>query len=138
MKRSLPATMSSTLQRSLALFGMNIRIARLKRGITAAEMATLLGIHRTTYSRVEAGDPMVALGIYAKVLETLGFDDSFSELASPFADREGQILDLQRVPKRARSVRRSLPRPARINRLPDRTVRIGILAVMSGPAGIWG
>jgi branched-chain amino acid transport system substrate-binding protein len=131
-------TMSSSLQRSLAQFGTNIRIARLKRGITAAELATLVGIHRTTYTRVEAGDPMVAMGIYAGVLEMLGLDTAFGDLASPFADREGQILDLQRVPKRARAVRRSLPAPARISRRADRTLRIGILAVMSGPAGIWG
>lgn len=138
MKRSLPTTLSSSLQRSLAHLGMNIRIARLKRGITAAEMAALNGIHRTTYARVEAGDPMVALGIYATVLEVLGFDTPLGELASPFADREGQLLDLQRVPKRARKSRPSLPNPARISRRPERAVRIGILAVMSGPAGIWG
>lgn len=138
MKRSLAETMSSSMQRSLAHFGMNIRIARLKRGITAAEMAELIGTHRTTYSRVEAGDPMVSLGIYANVLEVLGLETSFAELASPFADREGQLLDLQRVPKRARAARRALPRPTRIGRAPERAVRIGILAVMSGPAGIWG
>jgi ABC-type branched-subunit amino acid transport system substrate-binding protein len=80
---------------------------------------------------------MVALGIYANALATLGFDTTFGELASPFADREGQILDLQRVPKRARLTRQPLPAPARIPRCPDRTLRIGVLAVMSGPAGIW-
>jgi len=128
------------IQRALVKFGSNIRIARLKRNITAAQMAEMMGIHRSTYSRVEAGDPSVALGVYAGALSILGFDPSFASLADPFDDREGLSLDLQRLPKRASaSARRSAgrSRSARPSVTPD-VLRIGVMGSMSGPAGVWG
>ena len=72
MKRNVSSHMPTSVLRSLEQFGADIRIARLKRNLTAAQLASALQVHRTTLSRVEAGDPMVALGIYAGVLHALG------------------------------------------------------------------
>lgn len=141
MKRELADTMPPSIQRSLEKFGADIRIARIKRDLTAAQMADWIGIHRTTFGRVEAGDPMVALGIYAKALYALGLGTPFGEIVDPRRDEEGLLLDLQRLPQR---VRRQTRRPIRfkLNRLsaPNRenVVRVGVLAVMSGPAAPWG
>jgi branched-chain amino acid transport system substrate-binding protein len=134
------------VSRSLEKFGSDIKIARLKRGLTADQLAGSLGIHRTTYSRLEAGDPMVAIGTYANALYALGFGAPLDDLVDPRRDDEGMLMDLQRLPKRARArkgqpFRFSLlgadPRAPRIASS-DRTVCIGVLGVMSGPAGFWG
>lgn len=140
MKRALARLLSSDVQHSLAKFGADIRIARLKRNLTAAQMASALQVHRSTYGRVEAGDPMVALGIYASALAALGFRLPFAELVDPRHDEQGLLLDLQRLPKRARPqrhrpIRHTVARPAHA---PEPVVRIGVLGVMSGPAAAWG
>jgi branched-chain amino acid transport system substrate-binding protein len=141
MKRELADTMPPSIQRSLEKFGADIRIARIKRDLTAAQMADWIGVHRSTFGRVEAGDPMVALGVYAKALYALGLGTPFGELVDPRRDEEGLLLDLQRLPKR---VRQQTQRPFRFappklsGPRGDRTLRIGVLAVMSGPAAPWG
>lgn len=140
MKRDLSPGLPPPLQRSLEKFGSDIRIARLKRNLTAARMADALQVHRSTYGKLEAGDPMVALGLYAKALYALGLGTPFAALADPFCDEQGLLLDLQRLPQRARTERKPRFRHAmpRLGATPERTVRVGVLAVMSGPAAPWG
>jgi branched-chain amino acid transport system substrate-binding protein len=140
MKRELSPNLPSSVRRSLEKLGADIRIARLKRNLTAGRMAEGLQIHRSTYGRIEAGDPMVALGIYANALHALGLGTPLSEIADPRRDEQGLLLDLQRLPKRARSKRK---RPFRytmpgLSAKSEHVVRIGVLAVMSGPAAPWG
>jgi hypothetical protein len=61
-----------------------------------------LGVSRSTYVRVEKGDPTVAMGVYAMALFVLGFGDAFAELVDASGDQEGLLLEAQRVPKRVR------------------------------------
>ena len=140
MKRDLSLHLSPSVLRSLERFGADIRIARLKRNITAAHLAAALGVHRSTLGRVEAGDPMVALGIYAGVLHALDLGTPFAEAADPRRDEHGLLLDLQRLPQRARTERRLPVRSPAVHRVAraERTLRIGVLGVMSGPAAPWG
>ena len=140
MKRNLLSHMPPPVLRSLERFGADIRIARLKRNLTAAQLASSLQMHRSTLSRVEAGDPMVGLGIYAGALYALGLGVPFADAADPRRDEHGLLLDLQRLPKRARVERRlPLRSPAlRLSAASERTLRIGVLGVMSGPAAVWG
>lgn len=88
--------------RSLKKFGADIRIARLKRGFTVEMMAQRIGIHRSTYSRMEKGDPMVGLGTYAIALFSLGFGTPFVDLIDQRNDDTGLLLDLEKLPKRIR------------------------------------
>jgi len=60
-------------------------------------------ISRNTLTRVERGDPAVALGIYATVLFVLGLAEDLGNLADPLTDAVGQSLEAERLPKRARS-----------------------------------
>lgn len=129
---------------SLEKFAGNIRVARLKRGLTAEQVARSIGVHRSTYGRLEAGDPAVSIGLYATAVNVLGLGLPFGDLADPRHDEEGQLLDLVRLPKRARA-RRDRPisvRLPQINALPDRSagpvLNIGVLGTMSGPAAPWG
>jgi DNA-binding XRE family transcriptional regulator len=90
------------VRRSLAKFGADLSLARRKRRLTAAMMSERLGVAKSTYVRVEKGDPSVAMGVYAMALFVLGFGDAFAELVDASRDDEGLLLDAQRVPKRVR------------------------------------
>jgi transcriptional regulator with XRE-family HTH domain len=78
-------------------------MARRKRHLTTAMMSERLGVAKSTYVRVEKGDPTVSMGAYAMALFVLGFGDPFAELVDASRDEQGLLLDAQRVPKRVRS-----------------------------------
>lgn len=90
------------VKRALKKFGADIRIARLKRGFTVESMAQRIGIHRSTFSKMEKGDPMVSLGAYAAALFVLGFGTPLGNLIDQSNDDTGLLLDLEKLPKRIR------------------------------------
>jgi hypothetical protein len=55
---------------------------------------------RATLTRVERGDPGVALGIVASVLNVLGLLDGLARLADVATDRVGVELEAARLPRR--------------------------------------
>ena len=61
--------------------GENIRLARLRRDITAQQLAERAGISRSTLQSIEKGDAGVSFGAYAKVLFSLGLEQELTELA---------------------------------------------------------
>jgi branched-chain amino acid transport system substrate-binding protein len=144
MTRALESPIPFAVAASLEKLASDIRIARLKRGLTAEQMAQSLGVHRSTYGRLEAGDAAVSIGLYANALYVMGLGAPLSDLADPRRDEEGQLLDLRRLPKRARAQRDNpihfrLPQiGAAPMRSADPVLRIGVLGVMSGPAAPWG
>jgi transcriptional regulator with XRE-family HTH domain len=91
------------VERALKKFGADIRIARLKRGLTTEMMAERIGIHRTTYSKIEKGDPFVGVGAYAATLFVLGFGTPLGELIDQRKDDAGLLLNLEKLPKRVRT-----------------------------------
>ena len=96
-----------SVRRALSKLGQDLSVARRRRRIPMALLAERAFISSRTLSRVERGDPRVALGIYATVLFVLGMVEQLAELADPKADRLGLALDEERLPKRVRSPRRS-------------------------------
>ena len=68
-------------QRTLDLVGENIKLARLRRDLTAEQVAERAGVGRSTLVKVEKGDAGVAIGIYLKVLFTLGLDKDLLKIA---------------------------------------------------------
>ena len=58
-------------QRMLNQMGEQIRLARLRRRLTAELVAERAGISRMTLSNIEKGSPSVAIGSYAAVLHAL-------------------------------------------------------------------
>ena len=93
------------LSRLLAQVGANLKQARLRRSYSAEIVAERSGITRRTLQRVEQGDPAVALGIYARVLQALGLVEDLAALARDDAlGRRLQDLDL---PIRKRAPRHS-------------------------------
>ncbi|MBI5531587.1 MAG: helix-turn-helix domain-containing protein [Deltaproteobacteria bacterium] len=67
--------------RVLAELGENIRLARLRRRLTASLIAERAGMSRPTLRAVERGDPRVTLGSYANVLHCLGLDKDLARVA---------------------------------------------------------
>lgn len=90
------------VRRSLTKFGHDLALARRKRQLTVAMMAERTGLAKSTYTRIEKGDPAVALGAYAMALFVLGFGEPFDGLADAGHDEQGLLLDEARLPKRVR------------------------------------
>jgi|SRR5882757_2428596 len=90
------------LRRAILKLGADISTARRKRSLTIEMMAERIGVHKTTYLKVEKGNPRVALGIYAMALFVLGLSDALTGIADPSRDDTGLLLDTDRLPKRVR------------------------------------
>lgn len=104
MPRTIPSLLPK-LSRLLAQVGVNLKHARLRRSYSAEIVAERSGITRRTLQRVEQGDPAVALGIYARVLQALGLVEDLAALARD--DTLGRRLQDLDLPIRKRAPRQS-------------------------------
>ncbi|MET0592742.1 MAG: helix-turn-helix transcriptional regulator [Polyangiaceae bacterium] len=100
MRSSVHDILPPKVRRSLKKFGADLALARRKRRLTTAMMSERLGVAKSTYVRVEKGDPTVSLGVFAMALFVLGFGDAFGDLVDASRDEQGLLLDQQRIPKR--------------------------------------
>ena len=103
MPRSTPPILPR-LARLLSDLGDNVRKARLRRSFSAETVAQRAGITRKTLYRVECGDPAVALGIYARVLQALRLEGGLATIAAD--DMLGRKLQDAKLEPRARAPRR--------------------------------
>ena len=99
----LPAT-----ERRLAALGERIRLARLRRQITAANLAERAGMAPMTLRGIERGTPGATLGAYAAVLQVLGLDADLDLLAAQ--DPLGRDLQDSRLRPATTRPRREAPR----------------------------
>jgi transcriptional regulator with XRE-family HTH domain len=97
-KSALPLS----VRRALATLGRDISTARRRRSMTIATLAERAFIGRNTVTRIEHGDPGVALGIYATALFVLGLAERLTNLADPSTDQVGLTLAEEQLPIRAR------------------------------------
>ncbi|HKL21698.1 MAG TPA: helix-turn-helix transcriptional regulator, partial [Tichowtungia sp.] len=67
--------------RQFEALGENLKLARLRRNLTAEMVAQRAGISRMTLNKIENGNPSVAMGNYFMVLHVLGLSDDFGQLA---------------------------------------------------------
>ena len=88
------ATMGTKMPRKLELkmqtVGEQIRLARLRRNLSIAQVAEHATCSPVTINRVEKGSPTVAIGIYLRVLYALQLDDDILLLAQK--DEMGRAL----------------------------------------------
>ncbi|CCY54465.1 dNA-binding helix-turn-helix protein [Coprococcus sp. CAG:782] len=96
----LPAT-----EDILRTMGEQIKLARLRRDLSAELVAERAGISRTSLWKVESGSPAVAIGIYAAVLHALGGMDSELLLVAKDDEMGRQMQDLKLM-TRKRATRR--------------------------------
>ena len=90
--------------RILVEIGDNIKLARLRRKLSAEQVAERANISRPTLVAIEKGSPTVSIGSYLLVLQVLGLEKDFLLIAQD--DKLGrklqdaQISTHQRAPKR--------------------------------------
>jgi transcriptional regulator with XRE-family HTH domain len=85
-------------------FGENIKLARLRRKLSADQVAERANISRVTLWQAEKGSGSVAMGIYCQVLFVLGLDKDLLKVAADDAlGRKLQDAELEvkeRAPKK--------------------------------------
>ncbi|MDA8093836.1 MAG: helix-turn-helix domain-containing protein [Betaproteobacteria bacterium] len=87
--------------------GHRIRIARIRRGWSVADLASKAGINRNTLTALELGKSGTALGVCFTVLWALGLDRTLDGVADPDADLHGKALEAARRPSRAGKPRKA-------------------------------
>lgn len=92
-------------QRILTQMGNQIKMARLRRRISAELVAERAGISRATLWQIEKGSPTVAMGCYAVVLHALNYMDKDLLLVAKDDELGRKLQDLElsvkkRAPKR--------------------------------------
>ncbi len=107
MRSAVRDILPPSVRRSLTKLGADIRLARRRRSLTVQMMCERLAVAKTTYLRVEKGDPSVAIGGYAMALFALGLGAQLGELADPQHDDQGLAFDTQRLPQRVRARKRA-------------------------------
>lgn len=104
MNKRITELLPST-QEILSTMGEQIKLARLRRNLSAELVAERAGISRATLCNVEKGSPSVAIGIYAAVLHAL--NDMDSDLLLIARDDEfGKKLQELNLSSRKRATRR--------------------------------
>jgi len=103
MKRT-KYTLLPRLTKILEELGENIKLARLRRKLSAEQIAERAGISRSTLWQIEKGLPNVSMGYYAQVLFVLGLEKNLSTMAADDALgrklQDAEILVKKRAPKR--------------------------------------
>jgi transcriptional regulator with XRE-family HTH domain len=116
-KKTSPLLPSSTLR--LQQFGERLRLARLRRKLTALQVAERAGMTVVTLRNLERGNAGVTIGAWLAVMQVLGIDSDFDLLAKE--DLLGRGLQdaalLHEAPRLARrqaraGVRKPVDKPA--------------------------
>ncbi|MBE0423375.1 MAG: helix-turn-helix transcriptional regulator [Lutibacter sp.] len=68
-------------KRILAELGENIKLARLRRKLSAAQVAERANMSRTTLSGIEKGSESISIGYYISVLQVLGLEKDLLNVA---------------------------------------------------------
>ncbi len=93
------------LNRVLTSLGENIKLARLRRKLSAEQIAERANLTRYVVSQIEKGSPAVSVGSYLQVLFVLGLESDLMKVAAEDAlGRKLQDIELtnkKRAPKRA-------------------------------------
>jgi transcriptional regulator with XRE-family HTH domain len=86
-------------QQLLAEFGERLKLARLRRKLTAKQVAERAGMTPMTLRSLEAGGAGVTIGAYLSVMQVLGLENDMNKLAAE--DKLGRQLQDSRLIKRA-------------------------------------
>jgi transcriptional regulator with XRE-family HTH domain len=102
MGKTTNPSFPSVLKQLVAL-GERMRLARLRRKMTAELFSERMGVSRETLRRLENGDPTIAMGTYMRALRVLNLDKDIDALASDDAlGRKLQDLELPQPKPRGR------------------------------------
>ena len=74
-KNTMGTKLPRKLEQKMQIVGEQIKLARLRRNLSVAQVAERATCSPLTVSRIEKGVPTVAIGIYMRVLYALQLDD---------------------------------------------------------------
>lgn len=89
------------LEKTMTIMGEQIKLARLRRNLSIAQIAERATCSPLTVNRIEKGSPTVSMGIYARVLYALQLDDDLLLLAKQ--DTLGRTLQDLGLKRRQRA-----------------------------------
>lgn len=75
-------TLPRKLQQKMSIVGEQIKLARLRRNLSIAQVAERATCSPLTVNRIERGSATVSMGIYARVLYALQLDDDLLLIAN--------------------------------------------------------
>jgi transcriptional regulator with XRE-family HTH domain len=91
-----------SVEQTILQLGENLRVARIRRNMTIAEVAQRIGTGPRAVMDAEKGKASTGLVVYAALLWLYNQLDQLSEVADPLRDSEGLSLDSMRQRQRAR------------------------------------
>jgi transcriptional regulator with XRE-family HTH domain len=94
--KAIKATLPIRVEEELVRIGRNIKLARKRRQMSVAELSTRMFVNEKTLRRLEQGEAGVGIGVLANAMYCLGLS-GFAELAAPETDRQGVLLEEQRL-----------------------------------------
>ncbi len=104
------ATPNLAVDRTLKALGHNLDLARRRRGLSQADLASRMGVSVSTVRRLEGGHPGTALTHLASALQVFGDLEKLSLLLDTQADAVGLALMDAELPSRVHSKRRQTPK----------------------------
>lgn len=100
-KSTMGTKLPRKLEHKMQIVGEQIRLARLRRNLSIAQVAERATCSPLTVSRIEKGSPTVAIGIYLRVLYALQLDGDILFLAKD--DALGRALQDMNLTQRERA-----------------------------------
>lgn len=80
-KSTMGTKLPRKLEQKMQIVGEQIKLARLRRNLSVAQVAERATCSPLTVARIEKGTPTVAIGIYLRVLYALQLDEDILCLA---------------------------------------------------------
>ena len=96
--------MPRKLEEKMKIMGEQIKLARLRRNLSIAQVAERATCSPLTINRVEKGSPTVSIGIYARVLYVLQLDNDLLLIGKD--DPQGRLLQDLNLKHRQRASRK--------------------------------
>ena len=104
-KNTMGTKLPRKLEEKMKLMGEQIKLARLRRNLSIAQVAEGATCSPLTVKRIEMGSPTVSIGIYARVLYALQLDDDLLLIAQE--DKQGRILQDLSLKNRQRATKKN-------------------------------
>lgn len=104
-KSTMGTKMPRKLEQTMSLLGVQIKLARLRRNLSIAQIADRATCSPLTINRIERGVPTVSIGIYARVLYALQLDQDLLLIAKD--DKFGRMLQDLGLKQRKRASKKS-------------------------------
>ena len=105
-KTTMGTMLPRKLDQKMKTVGEQIKLARLRRNLSVAQVAERATCSPLTVSRIEKGAPTVSIGIYLRVLYALQLDDDILLLAQK--DEMGRVLQDLALKLRQRASKKEL------------------------------